>query len=198
MKTLKCLFVALLLVGMSGCLFPEKIETRVRFNGKNSLTGEAVQTQVMIIYYNISSSATEEKDLHEDFEELLKGEKGEGSEEEVEDGMIIKKRHVYIENGKINARTEAVPEDGTIEDVIANDERILVLKRDDGFELAETNGKVLATERNYILVWPEGLEEIYWIQRLVVDEVEDAEDKAALERNRPKLVRMLEEHLKRQ
>ncbi len=195
MKHTKYLLAALLLLGMSGCLFPEKIETRVRFSGKNSKTGEFEQAQVTILYHNISSAAEDEKKLTQDFEELLKGEKDEGSEDEVDDGMIIKKRHVYIENGKINVRAEAVPEDGKIEDVIANGERILVLERQDDIELIETNGKIFKTEENYIIVWPESLEEIYWIQRF---HAENDDDKAALERNRPKLVRMLEEHLKQQ
>ncbi len=195
MKTMKYFIALLLLFGISGCLFPEKIETRVRFLGRNSKTAEPEQALVTILYYDVSSSAGGEKDLKEDFAELVKLEKGEGAEEEIEEGMIIKKRHVYIENGKINIRTEALPEDGTIEDVIANGERILVLEIHDDIELVETNGKVFKTEENYIIVWPESLEEIYWVQRLHAD---SESDEAALERNRPKFVRMLEEHLKQQ
>lgn len=195
MKIAKYCIAVLLLLGASGCLFVEKIETRVRFLGKNSKTGEPAQTQVTILYYNVSTDAETDQKLQEDFEELLKSEKAEGSEEEVEDGMIIKKRHVYVEKGKINVRAEAVPEHGKIEDVIANGERILVLERESDNELAETNGKVFKTEENYIIVWPESLEEIYWILRL---HPESDADKAAIERNRPKLVRMLEAHSKQQ
>ncbi len=192
MRNTKYAIALLLILGFSGCLFVEKIETRVRFLGKNSPSGEPQPAQVTILYHNISSDAENEKKLQEDFEELLKGEKGEGSEDEIEEGLIIKKRHVYIENGKINVRAEAVPEDGKIEDVIANGERILVLAKQEDNELIETNGKVFETEENYLIVWPVRLEEIYWIQRLQPDN----DGKAAIERNRPKLVRMLEEHLK--
>lgn len=193
MKRLTYLVAVLLLCSMSGCLFVEKIETRVRFVRNNKSEGQAEQALVTIVYHNVSSDAKNAKDLQKDFEELLKGEIKEGAESETEDGMIFKKRDIYIENGKINARAEAVPEDGKIEDVIANGERLLVLERNNDVELVETNGKVLKTEENYIIVWPESLEEIYWIQRF---RPENDSDKVAIERNRSKLVQMLAERLK--
>lgn len=71
--------------------------------------------------------------------------------------------------------------------VISRGERIVIVDADDA-EIIETNGKILRTEQNYVIVWPEELQEIYWIQRLLYDD----EDKTRLERNRPKLVKMFE------
>ncbi|MEK7729351.1 MAG: hypothetical protein AAB354_13135 [candidate division KSB1 bacterium] len=193
MKIIKYILAALLLVGMSGCLFPEKIETRVRFTAKNSKTGQAEQPRVTLTYYNFSSDAQNETDLQKDFEELLKSGKVQNGDEEVEEGMIIQTRNVYLENGKINMRAEAVPEGGKLADVLANGERILVIEGGEEISRIETNGKVLRTDKNYILVWPESLEEIYWVQHFTP---EKEEDRAALERNRPTLVGMWEEHLK--
>lgn len=193
MKRLFSFVAALLLFGMSGCLFIEKLETRVRFIKKDKDTPE--QAQITLVYHNISSDAKDEKGLQKDFDELLKAVIKAGGESETEDGMIVKKREIAIANGKINVRAEAVPEDGKIEDVIANGERILVLERDEETELVETNATVFKTKENYLLVWPESLEEIYWIQRF---HAESAEDKDAIARNQPELVRRLAQKLNAQ
>lgn len=193
MKTTKYLLAALLLLSASGCLFPEKFETRVRFLPKNSAAGEAGNVQVTLTYYNFSSDAKTEDDLKKDFEELVKSGKVQSGDKEVEEGMVIQTRDIYLENGKINMRAQAVPEGGKLNDVVANGERILVIEGSAEIARIESNGRVLQTDKNYILVWPESLEEIYWVQHFTPEE---EEDRVALERNRPRLVKMWEEHLK--
>lgn len=194
MKHTSYMLSALLLLGASGCLFPEKIETRIKFKEKAKFTGEAAQPEVTIIYHNISSDAKEDDDFQKDFEELLKANQKIGAEEETQDGIIVKERSVSIAAGKIYSRTVGVPENNRLEGVVANGERILVVEgeENEGIVIEATNGKVLNTGKNFILVWPSDLQEIYWVQRLTPD---DEEDKAALARNQPRLVRMWEEHL---
>ncbi len=195
MKYLKYTLAALLLLSASGCLFPEKIETRIRFGEKAKFTGEAVKAQITIVYHNISSDAKDEKDFEEDFKELLKINVKVGEKGETQDGIIVKERSLEIVNGKINARSSGVPENDRLEGIVANGERILVVEGDEkeGNAIEATNGKVLNTGKNYIIVWPSDLEEIYWVQRLTP---ENDEDQAALARNQPRLLKKLEEHLR--
>lgn len=196
MKYLKHTLAALLLLSATGCLFPEKIETRIRFNEKSKITGDAAKAQVTIVYHNISSDAKEEKDFEKDFEELLKG-KEKVSEDEKQDGIIVKERSIEIVNGQINSRTSGVPENDRLEGIVANGERILIVEgsEEEGVAIEATNGKVLNTGKNYIIVWPSDLEEIYWVQRYTP---EDEDDKTAIARNQPRLLQKLEAHLKQQ
>jgi hypothetical protein len=186
MKPFIPLAAALALLVVSGCLLPEKIETRIRFNEENA------PAEVTIIYHNMSSEAKDDEALQSDFRELIDSWKGDKYlVQQAKQGLILKDRQVYLENGKLQAKELSVPtEENFLEEgdmVISRGERIVIVDADDA-EIIETNGKILRTEQNYVIVWPEELREIYWIQRLLYDD----EDKTRLERNRPKLIKMFE------
>lgn len=180
-------FVAIpALLVATGCIIPEKIETRIRFNEKNA------PAEVTTVYHNLSSEAKDEEALQSDFKDLIDDWKGDQYlVQQAKQGLILKDRQVYLEKGKLQAKELAVPTDEnflTGEDMmISHGERIVVVKAEDA-DIIETNGKTLKTDSNYIIVWPEELKEIYWIQRGRYDE----EDQKRIERNRPKLIKMFE------
>jgi hypothetical protein len=106
--------------------------------------------------------------------------------------VLIKDRKIYLQDGKLQMRISAVPSDNKFEDLASNGERLIVVDSEDGKMLA-TNGKLLKTGRNYIIVWPERLKEIYWIQRVIPDAPDkDKEDWERWKQNRPKLIKMFE------
>jgi hypothetical protein len=186
MKPFIQLAVALALLVSTGCLMPEKTETRIRFNEKNA------PAEVTVIYHNISSEAKDEEALQSDFRDLIDSWKGDQYlVQQAKQGLILKERQVYLENGKLQAKELSVPteENFLVEGdmMISHGERIVVIEADEA-EIIETNGKILRTEENYVIVWPEELREIYWIQRPVFDD----EDNKRIERNRPQLIKMFE------
>jgi hypothetical protein len=175
---------ALAILATSGCLMPEKIETRVRYRDNGA------PPEVTTIYHNISSDAKNDEDLRKDFDDLISDWTGDHYlVEQVKEGLIVKDRQIYIEKGRLQAKMLAIPAEGNFfEDMmISRGERIVVVKAEDA-EIVETNAKILRTEQNYILVWPLDLKEIYWTQRWNPD----PEDRTRCERNRPKLIKMFE------
>jgi hypothetical protein len=179
------LAAALALLVVTGCLIPEKTETRIRFNEKM----RRLKLPSFIIIYRARPKT---RSAPKRFRDLIDSWKGDQYlVQQAKQGLILKERQVYLENGKLQARELSVPteENFLVEGdmMISHGERIVVIEADDT-EIIETNGKILRTERNYVIAWPETLKEIYWIQRPAFDD----EDNKRIERNRPKLIKMFE------
>jgi hypothetical protein len=189
MKSLAYLIAAAIMISLAGCIWPEEIETRVNYAGKNT------PPQITVVWRNISSTAKDEKELKSDFEELVEDLKDSTSNDliaGIEKELLIKERKIYLQDGKLQAKISAVPGDEKFEDLASNGERLVVVDSEAGRIIA-TNGRLLETESNYIIVWPESLKEIYWIQRLIPDAPDkDEEDWKRWKQNRPKLVKMFE------
>ncbi|MGH7595766.1 MAG: hypothetical protein ACREOI_05405 [bacterium] len=210
MKSSAYLIAAILLVSLSGCIWPEEIETRVHYRDNNT------PPQITITWRNLSSMAENEKELKDDFDRLVEDLEDSTASDLVagiDKELLIKDRQIYLHNGKLQARIAAVPLDEKFEDLSSNGERIMVVESESGgifegsssngegtivFELEsggiiETNGKLLKTDHNYIIVWPESLKEIYWIQRLIPETPnKDKEDWERWKQNRAKLIKMFE------
>ena len=45
-----------------------------------------------------------------------------------------------------------------------NGERILLVE-DEDYEIVETNGRILKTDENTLIVWPKNIKELYWKQK---------------------------------
>lgn len=180
---------AAVLITLTGCLLPETVENRIRYVDQNT------PPQITVIWRNISSDAKNDKELQEDFAELVK--EADSADTDVfvglKKGLIIRERQVYIEDGKLNVRISGIPATGPFEDLASNGERMLVLDMEEAGRV-ETNGTLLKTEENYILVWPESMKEIVWTNRLVPGE--SNEDLKRWEQNRPALIKMFEAHKK--
>jgi len=182
---LRFIAVAAVFFAITGCLMPERIENRVRYMDPNT------PPQITVIWHNISSDAKNEQELKKDFEELIKNPDSTGTDIFIgfEKDIIIKEWQVYVEDGKINLYVSGIPQTGQFEDITSNGERMIVLDMEEA-GVVETNGKLLKTDENYIIVWPESLKEISWSNRLRTDESDI--DWIRWEQNRPKLLKMFE------
>ena len=143
-------FIIVLAALFASCYFPEVIETRIIFEADKSPT-------VMINYQNISSAEEEEQEIKESFDDLVKDFYGDDFlVEKASEGLAVRKRQLFIKNDQLHAEVIGDAEDlGRLYNFIEIDqERILVYDGDDTYELLETNGKVVKTDRNTLVVWP--------------------------------------------
>lgn len=183
----KLLFALVLLgvVWLSGCYISESTETRIliRDGGEPPL--------IEITYHNISSSEEKEEDIRKDAEQLLRDWRGDAYLiERQEEGMLVKERKLEIRDGKIYGKMTAVAQ--RLNDIYSfmeyNDERIMIYRGDDVYKLASTNGKIVKTPENTLIVWPKNQKELYWKEELAVD-------KAVFYRNIPKMVELLQKQM---
>ncbi len=157
MKVTKLIpILALLATSASGCLTTETIETRVQIQEKGK------QATVIIEYANISSDKP--GDVRSDFQDLL--EDWHGDEyllDRTKEGFFVKNREVFIRDERIVGRETAIVKDMSELEVpfcVNKGERIMLFDEDKDFTLAETNGKILKTENNTLIVWPEKATEL--------------------------------------
>jgi len=189
---LRMIIAAILSMSLSSCIVPEKIETRIRY------FGEKAPSQITCIWHNISSTAENDKDLKKDFDDFIEDLEDSSTTTELSVGsetkIIVQSWHASVEYGKLNLKMIAVPAGDKLEDLSANGERMIVLEKEEGNESIETNGKLLETEENYIIVWPERLEEIYWIVGgpKETSEEKNSELQELARQNHPKLIKMFE------
>jgi hypothetical protein len=192
MKRLNLLPVAALLLPLTGCYFSETIETRITLNDKAS-----PKATVSIEYSNISSGEADLKDVKKDFEELIEAWQEDGYLlERADEGLFVKNRELLIRDGKIVGRETGIMKD--IDDTYKfwdiDDEKIMLFDdSDDDYELVETNGKILKTDKNILIVWPKEAAELRWTQRLSEKSKSESFDK-----NQPVMVKMLQEYLANQ
>lgn len=192
MKRLNILPAAMLMFSLSGCYFSETIETRISLHGQVS-----PKATVFIEYSNISSAEADLDDVKTDFEELLKAWQGdEYLLDRAEEGLFVKSRELFIRDGKIVGRATGIMKD--IDDTYKfweiEDEKIMLFDDESGdYELVETNGKILKTDKNILIVWPKEATELRWAQRLSEKSKSESFDK-----NQPVMVKMLQEYLANQ
>ncbi|MFQ5709928.1 MAG: hypothetical protein ACE5HO_20930 [bacterium] len=189
MKTMKALLWTSFLLGLfflQGCVVFRFVETRVTLSPDNS------PAKMVITYDDLSSDEDEIQDVRKDFEELLKGWHGDKYlVERADEGVLVQDREVYIEDGKIMARESGILKDlnDTYAFWVSNGERLMMFDDSGGdYELVESNGQVLKTKENTLIVWPDDAKELYWKQRLT-------EDSESFEKNRPLMVKWLKEYL---
>jgi hypothetical protein len=177
-------FFVLLLTSM-GCLSVESYEIRIQFHGEDE------PVTVTMIYRDISSAEAKLEDVQNDFESLMSDWKGdEYLLEQARDGFVVKERAVTIEDGKLVAYEKGVTNNlGDFKPIkVSNGERILLLEKDDDYELVESNGKIFKTDNNTLLVWPEDLPELYMKHKA-------KKISASHVTNRPVMIKMFEEFI---
>jgi hypothetical protein len=185
MKYLLLISLLGLLVMSTGCLSVASYETHIQFHGENE------PATVKMIYRDISSAETSDKEVRKDFESLIDDWKGDGFLlDRANEGFVVKERAVKIEDGKLVAYEKGVTKDlGDLTPIkVNNGERIMLLDRDEDYELVESNGKIINTDNNTLLVWPEDLPDLYMKHRA-------RKTSPAHEKNRPIMIKMFEEFL---
>jgi hypothetical protein len=180
-------------LGLAGCLEVERLEVRIRYD--ESLAPVALE----ITYRNLSSDADEPAKLEKDFDVIVAAWRGDAHLiDRAKEGWVVKERSVYLEDGRLHGRevliplpdAEWMPAD---EMLVSGGERIAVVRRDQG-AIAESNGKVLESEKNTLIVWPDSQREIFWIQDTTVGASEAK--RKSLERNGIALAKRFETYLK--
>jgi len=165
MKRLYLILVPLAFL-LNGCLTYKSIEYRISFNERFD------QGTVTVHYKDISSSEEEVKKRESDFNDLIEL----LFEEEflldnVEEGIYVKDRKLWEENGKLHATFSGIFSELKVDGEalkVQNEERVLFLKNE-GTKI-ESDGKVFESEKNIVIVWPKDQREISW--KLIEDDVE--------------------------
>ncbi len=191
MKRISILLVAMFMLSLTGCYFSETVETRITLNDKAS-----PKATVLIEYANISSGEAKLDDVKKDFDQLIKDWQGdEYLLDRAQEGMVVKNRELFIRDGKIVGRVAGIMKD--IDDMYKfweiDGEKIMLFEDGDDYEIVETNGKILKTDKNTLIVWPEDTAELRWTQRL--SEITKSE---SFDKNQPAMVKMLQEYLANQ
>jgi hypothetical protein len=165
-KSIVC-FTLFILLLLQSCLTYRSIEFHINFN-ENFDRGT-----ITVNYNDIQSSEEEAEKQEEDFNDLIELLFGdEFLLDNVNEGIYVKDRKLWKEDGILKANFTGIFQDLKLEDSelkIENEERMLILKNDG--DTYECNGKVLHTEKNVIMVWPKDQRELYWKQ--IIDFGED-------------------------
>jgi hypothetical protein len=185
----------------AGCLSVEEIESVIE------LQNNTEPISVKVIYRDISSDAASEEELADDFDSLIDTWRRDNHLiERMEDGFYVKDRDVRIENGRINGYEDGIVRDlGSVNcylckpgtsviagTVVPPDTRIVMnLDEDEGFEVAETNGQVIGTGENQKIIWGDQVEELRYVVRATGE-------KATVEKNRPKMIELLEKYIEQE
>jgi len=189
MKRFAIVVAAMLMVSLTGCYFSETVETRIVLHEKGS-----PQATVLIEYGNISSGEDKLEDVKKDFAQLVKDWQGDQYLlDSADEGIVVKSRELLVRDNKLIGRVTGIMKDigdsYKLWDI--DDEKIMLFDdADDDYELVETNGTILRTEKNILIVWPEEATELHWTQRL-----SEQTRSESFEKNRPVMVKMLQEYL---
>lgn len=141
----------LLVLFLSGCVYPERKEYKVQLTAKG---GEFWAKE-----YGWKSDETEKEKIQKDFDGLVAPHTGDKDDEEAsQQGIYILDRKIYLKDGKINTELHGLITWHALEKVVglrlSHGERIFVEPIWKGARV-QCNGKVLTTENNAVLIWPE-------------------------------------------
>lgn len=187
MKAIKWMFCLLVPLFLTGCLTVDTIKTTIDIQDKEK------PAIVTIQYGGFSSGEAKLEDVKKDFDYMIEEWKGdEALLDWAKEGMLVRDRQLMIENEKIQGVVTGLVQD--LDDLYdfweQNGERILMVEFDEeDFELTETNGLPIKTEKNRLIVWPSETKQLHW----TMERISDSE---SIEKNRPIMMKMLKKYLK--
>lgn len=159
MKMRVFLFAGWLAIVCGGCLTFHSQVVEIRF-ADDFETGE-----ITVRFTDLRSDETTPEKQQEDFAILVKNlNSDEMLLDELENGIYVKQRRLFEENGVLNGEYAGVFRDLQLDDTelkTQNDERVLILEADDEIRI-ETNGRMVRTDGNIIIAWPKDQQEISW------------------------------------
>lgn len=149
---------AVLTLFLSGCLMYEKEEVKVKLTSSGA--------EIWVKETGWKSSSEDEKEILEDFKKLMdKYEKDELEEELADFGVYLLDKRIYLQNGKITTEYHGLVPRGSIaylsQFTESNEEIIHVMDSPIDAEII-TNGEILKTQKNAIIVWPSNIKELTW------------------------------------
>jgi len=187
MKWIKLLLSLSLVTMFFGCIISEEIETKIQLNADGKTASAVIE------YKNISSGEAEPADVQKDFNNLIEDWQGDQYLlDRAEEGLFIKNREVFIRDGKIVGRVTGIMKD--VDKLysfwVSHNERIMIFETesDNDYELVETNGKILKTDKNTLIIWPDTASELRWQQRLT-------KLPGSFEKNQKPMVKILQDYL---
>ncbi len=146
----------------TGCLAYESVEYRYKIDPKDN-SGE-----VWVIYNGIGSTEDKEEDIKKDLIDLVE-DQFLGDDfviDAIEDGIAVLKRDLKVVNGKLRGEYYGVFKKLDLEynNIVKNNgEYFFFIDENDG-KVSSTNGKVISTDKNVIIVFREGKGEFRWRQ----------------------------------
>jgi len=151
-------FTAVLALILSGCLIKEKEEVKIKLTPSG---GEFWVTQT-----GWKSSEEEENKILKDFDNLMTKYEKDGLEKEnAEIGIYILDKRIYLNNDKIITEYHGLVPSGSLAYLYlfkeANEEIIHVVDSPTDTEI-KTNGEILKTKKNTIIIWPSNTKELTW------------------------------------
>lgn len=94
----------------------------------------------------------------------------------MDQGIYLKKRYLYENNGKLFGRWEGIFSELKFDEgdslKILKDEIYLTMEMESGAERIETDGQLVQEGKRFTITWPKSKRDIYW--RLIMKEEDDA------------------------
>jgi hypothetical protein len=152
------LLTAVLALFLSGCLIKEKEEVKIKLTPSGG--------EIWVTETGWKSDNEEENKILEDFNKLMNQyEKDELEKELGEFGVYILDKRIYLKNDKIITEYHGLLPKGSLGYLEAfkeaNDEIIHVVDSPTDAEII-TNGEILKTKKNTIIIWPSNTKELTW------------------------------------
>ncbi len=144
--------VLLCLTLLSGCLHSEKTESRLVLTPAGG--------EIHVTYSGWKSDETDPEKIKKDFEDLVEKFATPQYEKDLSDqGIYLLDKKIYLRtDGKINSEYRGLVTQYALEHNLglrrSNGERIFVQEMGMGAKVT-SNGKILSTEKNTLIVWPE-------------------------------------------
>jgi hypothetical protein len=161
MKFLRLTILLIVIFLFQSCLTYRAVTYKINFNERFD------HGTVNVDYKDIRSSEKEPKKQEEDFKEAVRLLfEDDFLLDNVEEGIYVKDRKLWEDNGILKASFSGIFKelnvDGNKLDV-QNDERILFINESDVD--VESNGKVLKSDKNIVLIWPKDQRELTWTMK---------------------------------
>lgn len=170
MKVLGSVLFFLLIFSVNSCLTYQTVEYTIDF------TDNFNSGKISVVYTDIRSSEAEGEKQKADFDELIELYQDDlFLLDQIDEGIYIKERKLYEKDGIIIGSYSGIYQKIKIDNHVMdlrNDERFILLEVDHNSKI-ETNGKLLQSENNALIVWPKDQKHLK-IKKIIPDnEVKD-------------------------
>lgn len=163
---LESLFLIIMLIfilpSIIGCLVVEEMRFRFEFNGEEKDSGK-----FEIAYYGIKSNKTEKNEIMEDYNDLPI-QIARKEEDLKKHRLILKEKEIKVEGkGKLCVYFRGTFQEKDMfnkENSIfhENNEEIFMIEGREKYWKFRSNGRVIQTENNAIIVWPSFIKDLEW------------------------------------
>ncbi len=156
------LLLAFILPSIIGCLVVEEMRFRFEFDAEDKDSGK-----FEIVYYGIKSNETEKNKIMEDYHSLSKDISRE-EENLKKQGLILKERGIKVEGKEklcltlkgIFQKKDIFNKEDSI--FVENNYEVFLIENKEKNWKFRSNGRVIQTENNAIIVWPSSTKILEW------------------------------------